>query len=231
MTRLGELFMIDGERIEKKEDLVIRILGDLRKVRRIGFKMSSGKIVIEGDAGNHLGEEMSGGVITVNGSAGSWTGSMMRDGMIEVHGNAGDYVGSAYRGSVEGMKGGVIIIDGNAGNELGCFMRGGLIKVNGSVEQFAGMHMRQGTIFIRGNSEGRLGAEMIKGKIVVSGSVPSILPTFSVDSISKRTRVDGEEVMGPFYTFMGDLAENGEGRLFISQASNPHLKAFDKFIG
>ncbi|MDQ1281113.1 MAG: formylmethanofuran dehydrogenase subunit, partial [Thermoproteota archaeon] len=227
----GELFKIDGEIMTKKEDLIIQLLGDLRKVRRIGFKMSTGKIVVEGDVENHLGEEMSGGVIIVNGSAGSWTGSMMYDGIIEVRGNAGDYVGSAYRGSLEGMKGGIIVIDGNVGNELGCFMRGGIIKVNRSVGQFAGMHMRQGTIFIRGDSEGRLGAEMIKGKIVVSGSVPSILPTFSVDNISKRTRVGAEEVIGPFYTFVGDLAENGEGRLFISQASNPYLKTYDKFIG
>ena len=230
-TRLGELFKIDGEKTVKKEDLVIQVSGDLGKVRRIGTGMSAGKIIIEGDVGNHLGEEMAGGVITVNGEVGSWTGSMMRNGMIEIQGDAGDYVGAAYRGSVEGMKGGVIMIHGNAGNEVGCFMRGGLIKVYGSVDQFAGIHMRQGTIFIRGNSGSRLGAEMIKGKIVVSGSVPSILPTFSADSVSRRTRVDGEEVVGPFYTFVGDLAENGEGRLFVSQASNPHLKAYEKFIG
>lgn len=231
MTRLDELFKIDGEGMVKKEDFVINILGDQRKVRRIGYRMSAGKIKVEGDVGNHLGEEMSGGAIEVNGSTGSWIGSMMRGGRVEVRGNVGDYVGAAYRGSLDGMKGGMIVINGNTGNELGCYMRGGLIKVNGSVGQFAGMHMRQGTILILGNSEGRLGAEMIKGKIVVSGIVPSILPTFSVDSISKRTRVESEEVMGPFYTFIGDLAENGEGRLFVSQINNPHLKVYDRFIG
>ena len=129
------------------------------------------------------------------------------------------------------MSGGVIIIHGNAGNELGCFMRGGLIKIYGNAGQFTGIHMRKGTIFVQGNSEGRIGAGMIKGKIVVSGSLPSILPTFSIDSISKRARINGEEIPGPFYTFTGDIAENGEGRLFISQTKNPHLKGYEKFIG
>lgn len=156
---------------------------------------------------------------------------MMLKGMIEVKGSVGEYAGGAYRGSVKGMKGGTIIVRGSAGNELGCFMRGGLIKVYGNVGQFVGMHMRKGTIYIQGDSEGRVGAEMLEGKIVVSGSVPLILPSFTVDSVSKRTRVEGEEVTGPFITFTGDIAEGGKGRIFISQAKNPYLKDYEKFLG
>lgn len=156
---------------------------------------------------------------------------MMKNGIIEVKGNAGDNLGVPYRGSLNGMKGGKIIVHGNAGNEIGGFMRGGLIKIYGNVGQFAGIHMRKGTIFIQGNSEGRLGAQMIKGKIVLSGYTPSILPTFNVDSIVKKTKIDGEEILGPFYTFIGDISENGEGRLFISQTVNDHLKNYEKFLG
>jgi len=227
---LSELFQIEGDGSAKPEELTIQVLGDVQKVRRIGAGMTAGEIVIHRDAGIHLGEEMRGGKIMVGGNADSWTGAMMKDGVIEVKGNAGDYVGAAYRGSVKGMRGGTIIIQGNAGNELGCFMRKGLIKVHGSVGQFAGMHMKNGTIFVRGDSEGRAGAEMTGGKIIVYGNLPSILPTFSIDSVRGKVKVNGEEVTGPFYLFVGDLTEEGDGKLYVSQTSNPHLKFYEQYL-
>jgi formylmethanofuran dehydrogenase subunit C len=227
---LGELFSIEGEGATKLEELSIQILGDVRKVRRIGSGMTAGEIVIQGDAGFHLGEEMKGGKITVTGNSDSWTGAMMKNGHIEVKGNAGDYVGAAYRGSIKGMRGGTIIIHGNAGNELGCFMRQGLIKIFGNVGQFAGMHMKDGTIFIGGNTEGRDGAEMTSGKIVVRGQVPSVLPTFTIDSVKTKVKINGDEVNGPFYLFTGDLTENGTGKLFISKTNNLNLSKYKRFL-
>jgi len=227
---LGDLFHIEGDGSATPEKLCIQVFGDVHKVRRIGAGMSAGEIVIHRDAGIHLGEEMRGGKITVGGNADSWTGAMMKNGIIEVNGNAGDYVGAAYRGSVKGMRGGTIIIHGSAGNELGCFMRKGLIKVHGSVDQFVGMHMKKGTIFVVGDSEGRAGAEMTGGKIVVCGSVPSVLPTFSIDSVKGKVKINGEEATGPFYLFIGDLTEEGEGKLYVSQASNSHLKFYEQYL-
>jgi len=227
---LSDLFNLEGENSATPEKLTIQVLGDIHKVRRIGTSMSAGEIVIHRDTGTHLGEEMRGGKITVGGNANSWTGAMMKNGVIEVKGNAGDYVGAAYRGSVKGMSGGTIIIHGSAGNELGCFMRKGLIKVHGRVGQFAGMHMKNGTIFVQGSSEGRAGAEMTGGKIVVCGNVSSVLPTFSIDSVKPKVKVNGEEAVGPFYLFIGDLTEEGEGKLYISQASNPHLKFYEQYL-
>jgi formylmethanofuran dehydrogenase subunit C len=228
---LGDLFKTENKADPSSEEVTIRISGDVSKVRRIGAKMSMGNIIIEGDAGMHLGEEMEGGTITVTGNAGSWTGSMMKDGTIEIKGDAGDYIGAAYRGSTRGMSGGKIIVHGNAGNEVGCFMRKGLIKVYGNVGQFAGIHMRNGTIFVQGNSEGRAGAQMINGKIVVCGYIPSILPSFTIDSIRQKVKVNGEKVEGPFYRFIGDLADNGNGKLFVSQTRNPHLSSYEKYLG
>lgn len=227
---LSDLFNIEGDGSAKPEELTIQFFGDVHKVRRIGAGISAGEIVIHRDAGIHLGEEMCGGRITVGGNTDSWPGAMMKDGVIEVKGNAGDYVGAAYRGSAQGMRGGTIIIHGNAGNELGCFMRKGLIKVHGNVGQFAGMHMKNGTIFVGGNSEGRAGAEMTGGKIVVCGNVPSVLPTFNIDSVKPRVKINGEEAAGPFYLFVGDVTEDGEGKLYISQASNPHLKFYEQYL-
>jgi formylmethanofuran dehydrogenase subunit C len=227
---LGDLFKIEHEPDTASEKATIRISGDVDKVRRVGAGMSTGEIIIDGDVGMHLGEEMEGGVITVAGNAGSWVGSMMKDGTIEVKGNAGDYVGAAYRGSTRGMDGGTIIIHGNAGNEAGCFMRGGLIKIHGSVGEFVGIHMREGTILVRGDSEGRAGAEMTGGKIVVCGWIPSIVPTFTIDSIRPKVKVNKETVTGPFYRFVGDLAEGGNGKLYVSQTKNLHLNFYEKYL-
>jgi len=227
---LEELFYIDGESGAKPEEVNIQIVGDAHKVRRIGAGMSGGEVRVEGDAGVHLGEEMTGGRITVSGNADSWTGSMMRGGVIEVKGDAGDYVGASYRGSTKGMRGGVIFIHGNAGNELGCFMRKGLIKVHGNTGQFVGMHMKDGTILVQGNCDGRAGAEMTGGKIAICGSVPSILPTFTIDSVKAKVKIDGEETAGPFYLFVGDQTENGDGKLYVAQATNPHLKFYEEYL-
>jgi len=227
---LGELFEIDGESMGKPEDLTIHVHGDVSRVKRIGFGMSAGEIMVYGDAGVHLGEEMKGGRITVGGNADSWLGAMMKDGTIEVKGNAGDYVGAAYRGSVKGMRGGTIIIHGNAGNELGNFMRKGLIKVYGNTAQFAGLHMKNGTILVMGGSDGRVGAEMTGGKIIVNGRLNEVLPTFLIDSIKPKVKVDGDEITGPFYTFVGDTVEEGGGKLYVSKTSNPHLKFYEQFL-
>ncbi len=227
---LSELFEIDSESTDRPEDVSIQVHGDVSGVKRIGFAMTAGEITIYRDAGMHLGEEMKGGRITVGGNADSWLGAMMKDGTIEVKGNAGDYVGAAYRGSVKGMHGGTIIIHGSAGNELGCFMRKGLIKVHGSTAQFAGLHMKNGTIFIMGSSDGRVGAEMTGGKIIVNGRLNEVLPTFLIESIKPKVKVNGDEITGPFYMFVGDTVEEGEGRLYVSKTVNPHLKFYEQFL-
>lgn len=227
---LGELFEITEENSELLAEVRIRIVGDLRKVKRIGEGMTKGEIIIEGDVGSHLGEKMKGGNITVSGSAGSWLGAMMKGGSISVKGNAGDYVGAAYRGSPKGMRGGTITIHGNAGSEIGCFMRNGLIKIDGNAGQFVGMHMHEGTVLVQGNSEGRAGASMTGGKIVLSGCTVSVLPTFSIDDVKKKVKVDNEEVQGPFYLFTGDNAEKGSGKLYVSQTNNQHLSFYGKYL-
>jgi formylmethanofuran dehydrogenase subunit C len=226
---LGELFKMTHQKAPA-ENPTIRISGDVGKVRRIGAKMTSGKIIVEGNAGMHLGEEMGGGTISVTGNAGSWTGCMMKNGTIEVMGSAGDYIGAAYRGSTLGMKGGTITIRGDAGNEVGCFMRKGLIRIYGNAGQFAGIHMKNGGIHIQGNSEGRAGAQMLGGKIVLCGHIPSVLPTFTIEDVKPNVKIDVERIEGPFYMFLGDLAENGNGKLYISQKQNTHLKSYEKLL-
>lgn len=228
---MGELFEVEGVMDGYgEEEATIHIGGDLNKVSRIGARMSLGRIVVEGDIGMHLGTEMAGGSLTVTGNAGSWLGCMMKGGRIEVLGKAGDYVGGAYRGGSDGMRSGKIIVHGDAGNEVGHFMKKGFIEVFGNVGQFAGIHMRDGTILIKGNSEGRLGAEMVGGKIVVCGHTPAVLPTFTFEDVREKVRAEEEQVSGPFYMFIGDLTEDGNGRLYVSRPKNPHLKVYERLL-
>jgi formylmethanofuran dehydrogenase subunit C len=225
---LGELFKVEEIKVE---EMTITICGDVGKVRRIGVCMTKGQITIDGNVGMHLGEEMKGGKITVHGNVGGWAGSMMKDGEIEVHGNVSDYLGAPYRGSKKGLGGGRIIVYGNVRNEAGAHMKKGTMKIYGSVGQFVGFRMCNGTIYVQKDCAGRAGACMIDGKIVVGGVLGSVLPTFTIDGIKARVKIEeGETVDGPFYVFLGDLVENGNGKLYVSKEKNPQLNAYEKFL-
>jgi formylmethanofuran dehydrogenase subunit C len=230
--KIGDLFKVEETKPEfSPETVALTIRGDVSKVRRIGAGMKIGEILIYGNVGMHLGEEMKGGKITVHGNAGGWTGSMMKAGTIEIHGNAGDYLGAPYRGSTEGLRGGKITVYGNVGNEAGTHMRKGVIKIYGSVGEFAGFRMHSGTIYIQNDSDGRAGAGMTNGKIVIGGAVESVLPTFAIDSVKEKVKIEeGETAQGPFYVFLGDLVEKGNGKLYVSKTKNPHLSRFERLL-
>ncbi len=226
--KLRELFKVEEN---KKDETTIAIHGDVNEVRRIGACMTSGEMVIRGSVGMHLGEEMEGGKITVHGNVGGWAGSMMKGGTIEIHGNVSDYMGAPYRGSGRGMRGGKIIVYGNVGNEAGAYMRKGTIKVYGNVGQFAGLRMRKGTIYVQKDSAGRAGACMTGGKIVVGGFLESVLPTFTIESVKKKVKIEeNERVEGPFYLFLGDLTENGKGKLYVFKEKNVHLTYYERLL-
>jgi len=227
--KLEELFKVECND-EHENDEALRISGDLSKVKKIGCGMTRGKMVIEGNTGSHIGENMKGGSIIVYGDAGSWLGSSMKGGRIEVIGKAGDYVASPYRGSTQGMKGGEIIIHEDIGNEAGCFMNGGFIKIEGNASQFLGIHMKDGTILVQGNSDSRVGAEMLDGKIIVCGHVREVLPTFAIEDVRPSVKINGERINGPFYRFVGDLADNGDGKLYISKPNNPHMSFYEEYL-
>lgn len=226
--KLGDLFRIEEP---KAEAMTVAICGNVSKVRRIGSCMTKGQLSIKGNAGMHLGEKMRGGKITVHGNVEGWGGSMMRDGAIEIHGNAGDYIGAPYRGSTEGMCGGSIAIHGNVGCDAGAHMRKGTIRVYGNAGEFTGSRMCEGTIYVRGDAERRVGASMVGGKIVIDGFSEDVLPTFTMDSIRPRVRIQENEVIdGPFYVFLGDLVENGNGKLYIHKGKNPQLGRYEKLL-
>ena len=225
---LGDLFKIKENTAESPN---ITINGDVSEVRRIGMGMKNGEIVINGNAGMHLGSKMAGGTITVHGDVSGWAGAEMRGGAIEIHGNAGDYLASSYRGSSEGMHKGKIIVHGNVGSDAAVFMKGGVIKVHGNAGPFLGFRMRGGTVHIEKNIGNRAGACMTGGKIIVSGFLEEMMPTFTIDGVKANVKIDeNDKATGPFYIFLGDLAEHGNGKLFISKLNNNHLSKYEKFL-
>jgi formylmethanofuran dehydrogenase subunit C len=172
-AQLGDFFGIEGQ-----GDGEVRLVGDCRRVKRIGAGMTRGRLVIDGDVGMHLGAGMSGGTIVVKGNAGDLLGVEMLGGVIEVMGNAGHLVGSAIRGGAVGVGGGEIIVHGNVGNETGSGMRRGLIAVGGNAGDFTGVNLLAGTVVVLGELGWRSGAGMKRGSIVSARSA-DVLPTFS----------------------------------------------------
>ncbi|RLC80326.1 MAG: formylmethanofuran dehydrogenase subunit C [Chloroflexi bacterium] len=228
--KLGELFEVQGERSDQ-----IRIKGDLSRVKKIGYGMTRGRIIIEGDVGMHLGALMQGGEIIVEGNVSDWLGAEMKGGLIWVKGNAGNFVGAGYWGSKRGMNRGVIIIEGNAGNEVGAHMRRGLIVILGNAGDFVGANMRAGTVIAFGKVGEGPGIGMRRGTIVLFqdgegvASSPQLLPTFHYDCTYNPTflrvylrslrrygiRVKEEYITGKYRRFNGDIAELGKGEILI----------------
>lgn len=223
--RLEEFFTVEGE---PGDELELR--GDLRQVKWIGRKMTSGRIVVHGGVGMHLGAHMKGGVIEVEGDASDWVGAEMTGGFIRVRGNSGGQVGAAYRGSLSGMRGGTIIVDGSAGLEIGMRMRRGTIVIGGAAKDFAGLQMKGGTIVLLRGAEIRTGAWMVRGTIVSLAPL-RLLPTFAFDCLqnpvflniyARRLRELGIALPyaageGRYECFSGDSSVPGKGELLIWQ--------------
>ena len=222
---LGDAFEVKGAPSDR-----LRVLGDLALVKGLGQGMTGGRLVIEGDAGMHVGARMSGGTIEVRGGAADWAGAEMTGGLIWIKGDAGNRAGSAYRGSKFGMRGGVILVEGSAGHEVGGYMRRGLIAVRGDVHDFAGARMSAGTIFVLGRAGIRTGGGMKRGTIVCY-QAPEILPTFRpagsfeplfvtiyLRALAARGFDAGRfETTRRFARYRGDLAELGKGEILAAQ--------------
>jgi formylmethanofuran dehydrogenase subunit C len=129
------------------------------------------------------------------------------------------------------MRGGTIIVDGKVGSDSGVFLHGGVIKIKGGAGPFLGFRMVDGAIYVEKECGTRVGASMTSGKIIVAGFLGEVMPTFTIDSVKPKVKVDDTETAaGPFYVFLGDLAENGSGKLFVLKATNPHLSLYEKYL-
>jgi formylmethanofuran dehydrogenase subunit C len=130
------------------------------------------------------------------------------------------------------MKGGKIIVDGNVGSDSACYMKGGVIKIRGDSGPFLGFRMSEGAVHVEKKCASRVGANMSGGKIIISGKLEEPMPTFSIDSVRPKVKLDDTEtVQGPFYVFIGDLAESSTGgKVFVLKMNNSHLSWYEKFL-
>jgi len=221
---LGGLFTVEGG---DSDQIVVE--GDLRHVKKIGQRMTRGRITIRGDVGLHLGAYMRGGEIVVEGNAGDWAGAHMQGGRLWIRGNAGHLLGAAYRGEKRGMNRGVIVVEGDAGQEVGAQMRRGLIVVLGDVGDFAGAKMIAGSIIVSGRLGARAGAGMKRGTIVALADHAELLPTFRYDCRFQPTYlrfyllrlrewglpITDEYLDGTYRRYHGDVTALGKGEILI----------------
>ena len=227
--KLADLFTVEGD---GSEDIVIE--GDLSHVKRIGQRMTRGRVTIRGNVGLHLGTQMSGGHIVVCGDAGAWAGAQMTGGVIRICGNAGPMLGGTYPGEARGMNGGTILVQGDAGARAGERMRRGLIAVQGNVGEFAGVRMIAGSLFVGGQLGPRAAAGMKRGSIVcLGGAGVDLLPTFRYACSYHPTflplylrrlqewgwQVTPQQVVGLYHRYTGDITTIGKGEILLYDQS------------
>jgi formylmethanofuran dehydrogenase subunit C len=231
---LSEFFDVQGEIADTAQEQAIIVDGDAAHIKYIGRGMTSGEIVIQGNAGMHTGSQMSGGSLTVDGNVDDWAGAEMSGGMLKIMGNAGDLMGSAYRGSSDGLTGGCIVVNGSVGSEVGSFMRRGMIVVKGDTGSFTGLYMNGGEIFVFGRLGKRAGAQA-KGNggfIASFGSIEEILPTYIFETTYTPTFMrlylrELSENLGikeaiqfigtPLMRYRGDMAVGGSAEILLAQ--------------
>ena len=220
---VGDFFSVDGCRSERLE-----LVGDLSKLKRIGWGMKRGSIRIRGSTGMHLGALMSGGSILVEGNAGDWLGAQMSGGTIRVKGNAGNFAGAAYRGEKRGMTGGTILIEGSAGHMAGELMRRGMIAIGKDSGDFPGGSMLAGTVVIFGRPGERPGGGMKRGTVLCLEEA-TVLPTFRYNCtfnpivariLLSYLKAEGfpvreEHLSGSYRRYSGDISELGKGEILI----------------
>ena len=200
---LGDLFEVSGAPAPR-----IRLVGDLALMDGIGAGLAAGELVVEGDAGRHLGQRMSGGV-------------------IELRGSAGPLVGGADPGAKRGMTGGEIIIRGSAGPMAGAGIRRGLIVVQGDAGEDAGRAMIAGSVLVFGSLGANPGLFSKRGSIVAFGAhtppapyrysctyrPPHLWVTLRYLRFRHGVPITPGQLAGTYRRYSGDLAELGAGEI------------------
>ena len=222
---LADLFSIVVR--ERRDDMpALRLIGDLARFDRIGWAMESGRIEIDGTAGDYLGALMLAGEIRCGGNAGMFAGCEMAGGALHIDGNTGDFAAATQPGSMDGMRGGELIVRGNAGDRLGDRMRRGLLVVYGNTGDFTASRLVAGTIAIGGTPGAHPAFGMRRGTLVLAQTRVELAPTFvpTTHDFVVIWRLLARQISamgGPFESLatrmpqrqVGDLAVDGKGEV------------------
>lgn len=138
--------------------------GSWVRAHHLGERISGGRLVVRGPAGDYLGQEMKGGGIMA-GSCGDYAFRNMRGGWGVVRGDAGNYL-------AVGNQGGRIAVKGGAGSRAGWLMRSGRIRVGRDCGEYLGLMMSGGQISLAGRAGARAGWRMKGGLIEAAGYGP-----------------------------------------------------------
>jgi formylmethanofuran dehydrogenase subunit C len=222
--KLSDLFDIEGNNPEH-----IIVVGDLSHVKKIGYGMTMGSILIRGNVGKHTGALMSGGEIIIEGNVSDNCGTQMKGGIIRISGNAGHMLGGVYPGEKHGMNRGIIIVEGDCGSDAGAYMRRGLIVVKGNTGDFTGVRMVAGTIMVFGRLGKRAGANMKRGSIIAFGESEPLLPTFRFNCVyqplyinllmnqlrTNNIQMPAIKANDLFHRYSGDINTLGKGEIIL----------------
>ena len=203
-SSLGKYFEVSGNAGTTAADTKVIVKGDVKKVKYLGFKMSAGEVIVEGNTDQYAGGWMTGGKMLVKGNVEAFAGTAMKGGELTIEGNAGNYLGAAYRGDWRGMSGGKILVKGNAGADIGMYMLGGEMIINGNVDVHVCTHAEGGKVIIKGNAKSKIGGQMVDGTIYVFGSIDTMMPGFKPAG-ELELEVDG--VKAKFAHYIGDMGE------------------------
>lgn len=190
----------------------VKILGDAGSrlgaslgvdLLRLGGKggpiQATGKIIVDGNVGSHMGISMLRGAIYVSGEIKSPLGNVVQvqsdlngykkfvsatealeKGMLILEPNTSDKNGlticdGILRDTLGARNPTVkkICLQGDAGMSTGILMRSGLIEVFGDAGPNTGVLMQGGRIVVRGRTGDFTGAEMKGGEIIVEGDAGS----------------------------------------------------------
>ena len=138
--------------------------GSWVRAHHLGERISGGRLVVRGTAGDYLGQEMKGGGI-IAASCGDYAFRNMRGGWGVVRGDAGNYL-------AVGNSGGRIAVKGRAGSRAGWLMRSGRIRVGRDCAEYMGLMMSGGQISVVGRAGARAGWRMKGGLIEAAGCGP-----------------------------------------------------------
>ena len=203
-ARLGDFFRISGGRSS-----VVRVEGDVSKVRGLAAGMAGGEMIVEGNVGDDVACGMAGGVLRVTG-------------------NAGDRLAAAAPGASKGMTGGEVIIAGSAGAEAAARTRRGLVVIGGEAGPRAGRAMIAGSIVVLGRMGADAGSLNKRGSIVAAGGIVAVPksyryactyrpPHIRLTMVYLRRRygmaIDERLVAGTYRRYCGDAGDPGKGEI------------------
>lgn len=226
LASVGDFFDVAGSTAEH-----IRLVGDLTLVHGVGASMSSGEIVVEGDAGARAGERMAGGTLRIRGRAGDDAARAMSGGLMVIEGDAGDRLAGPIPGAAKGMSGGEVIVRGHVGNDAGARTRRGLL-VAGTLGADAGRATIAGTILSLGAIGAHPGRRSKRGSLIALGEVdvpatyryactyePGYLRLLLL--YLKRTHgvaIPEDAVTARYRRYCGDAGEPGKGEILVRRS-------------